>query len=387
MKRRTLAIVLVLALLLALPAVAAGSETDGAAETVSFGELDALVRSGSTLYKAYDELIAAADAVDRKIAYDDLVEAVNGLSDAAWAYQQLGETGIALVLEQRQEALRDQLDFYQPENYDRTYSDLVKPVRTLQNQLIMSAENLYLSIAGLEREMERGQIGLDDLERTVRETELLKSLGRASDLQCKQAQAARDLAREQLNVLLEKSRLWKTQLQSLIGETPTGALTLASLPEITDGQLASLQYEADLEAGMGESYELYLAQNDATDAKDTWQDASAGYQKNSALHSYNAAVGTYEAKQESFRQSFDAAYRAVGTARSSVTSAQIVCDLQQNVYDTAALRYQLGLLSKSAFLSAQSDLALAKLDLQSAQLGLVSAYGNYCWARLGLFSA
>jgi outer membrane protein TolC len=251
----------------------------------------------------------------------------------------------------------------------------------------MSAENLYLSIAGLEREMERGQIGLDDLERTVRETELLKSLGRASDLQCKQAQAARDLAREQLNVLLEKSRLWKTQLQSLIGETPTGALTLASLPEITDGQLASLQYEADLEAGMGESYELYLAQNDATDAKDTWQDASAGYQKNSALHSYNAAVGTYEAKQESFRQSFDAAYRAVGTARSSVTSAQIVCDLQQNVYDTAALRYQLGLLSKSAFLSAQSDLALAKLDLQSAQLGLVSAYGNYCWARLGLFSA
>ncbi len=57
---------LALALFLALPAFAAGTETDGAPETVSFEELDALVKSGSTLQKSYDELIAAADSFDRK---------------------------------------------------------------------------------------------------------------------------------------------------------------------------------------------------------------------------------------------------------------------------------------------------------------------------------
>lgn len=387
MKRRALAAVLALALFLALPAFAAGTETDAAPETVSFEELDALVKSGSTLQKSYDELIAAADSFDRKAAYDDLVEAVNGLSDAAWAYQQLGESGVALVLEQQQEQLRDQLDQYKPENYDRTYSDLIKSIQALQNRLVRGAEDLYLGIAALEQEIERGRVGLNDLERAVQETQLLRSLGRASDLQCRQAEAARDLAQEQLDTLLEKSRLWKTQLQYLIGQTPTGTLTLASVPDITDEQLASLEYDADLKSGMENSYDLYLAQNDITDAMDAWKDADAGYQKNSALHSYNAAVSTYEAKKESFQQSFDTVYQGVDTARSALASAQRTCGLQQTACDAAALRCQLGLISKSALLAAQSDLALAQLAVQSAQLDLVSAYQACCWARRGLLSA
>lgn len=386
MKKRCLAMILALAMVLALPALAAGAETDAPSESIAFEDLASLVQNGSILQKAYDELIAAADAVDRKAAYDDLVEAINGLSDAAWVYQQMGEDGVALVLEQRQEELRDRLDEYKPENYDRTYSDLVMPVRTLQNQLVMGAESLYLNISGLELEIERARSGLGESERALQETQLLRNLGRANDLAYRQAETARDLSLEQLNTLMEQCSLMKSQLQYFIGRTPTGALTLAPLPEITDEQLSSLQYDSDLLSGMESSYDLYQARNGVDDAKDAWEDAKAGYQKNSAEHSYNAAVSTYEAQKESFRQSFDTVYRGIETARGTLSSAQQACNLQQAVCDGMALRYQLGLISKSALLAAQSDLALAQIAVQSAKLGLVTAYQSYCWARLGLLA-
>jgi outer membrane protein TolC len=251
---------------------------------------------------------------------------------------------------------------------------------------VRGAEDLYLGIAAREQEIERGRVGLNDLERAVQETQLLRSLGRASDLQCRQAEAARDLAQEQLDTLLEKSRLWKTQLQYLIGQTPTGTLTLASVPDITDEQLASLEYDADLKSGMENSYDLYLAQNDVTDAMDAWKDADAGYQKNSALHSYNAAVSTYEAKRRAFSSPSTPFIRA-STQRAAPWrrhSEPAACS-RRPVMRQPAL--STGLISKSALLVAQSDLALAQLAVQSAQLDLVSAYQACCWARRGLLSA
>jgi len=385
--KKCLATLLALALLLPFPALAA--EADAGADapgTVSFENLAARVEAKSPLMSAYGELIAAADAVDREDAYDDLVEANNDLADVIWAFIQAGQTGAALVLQQQQEQIRDQLDAYKPENYAKTYADLVRPVEALKDQLIYGSQSLYISIAALEQDIEKGELRLAELDRTSKETQLLYSLGRVSNLSCEAAKTARDAAASQLDALTAKCGIMKTQLQNLIGETSAGELTLAPVPEVTEEELCSIQYDADLTAGLEASCEVYLAGSAVTDAKKAWEDAD-GYLKKSAEHSYNAAVYTLDAKKQAFRQSFDAVYRGVGTAQSAAVAAQEALTFQQKAYDAAALRFSLGLISQSALLSAGSALAEAKITAQSAKLGLASAFLSYSWARLGLLPA
>lgn len=386
MKRRVPAMILALSLLLTLPVFAAEPDQINTAGALSFESLSGRLQSGNAILKAYDELIAAADAVDQATAYDDLVESINGLSDVIWAYVQAGDAGGAMVLKAQQEQLIDQLDAYRPENYGRTYGDLVRPVQAMQDRLMASAESLYLNLAALDLDIEKGRLQLAALERTADETQTLQSLGRVSSMTCLQADAARSAAQAQLDILVAKSELGKAQLQILIGEAPTGSLVLAPVPEV-DAQLALLSYDADLSAGMEHSYDLYAAQSDAADAKKAWEDAESGYQKRAAEHRYQAAVYTYEAGKQSFAQAFDAVYRGVGTAQSSLSAAQDACDFARKTYDAAALRYSLGLISKSALQNAASELALAELAVQSAQIGLASACNSYCWARLGLLPA
>lgn len=387
MKKRCLAITIALALLLSLPAMAAEAERIDAAGTVSFENLATRVRSGSPMLLAYEELIAASDTVDRAAAYKDLSESISGLSDMIWAYLQLGDTGAAWTLQEQQEQLKEQLDAYKPENYAKTLADLVKPLQALGDQLILGAESLYLNLAALEPDIARGRIELSRLERTAQETQLLHSLGRASALACEEAEITRDAASRQLDALIEKSELWKTQLQLLLGETPTGVLALAPLPEVTQDQLSGLQYDADLQAGLESNIGIYLKENAVSDAKEKWEDTGFGYHKTAAEHSYNAAVYAYEAEKQSFQQSFDTIYRSLGAAQSAVSAAQDALVCQQNVYAAAQLRYTLGMISKSTLLTAEAELSIADLAVQTANIGLASAYNSYCWARRGLLTA
>jgi outer membrane protein TolC len=336
---------------------------------------------------AYDEMIAAADAVDREAAYADLLQAHNDLTDVIWAYLQAGNTAVALVLEEEQKQLKEQLDTYKPENYSKTYAALVLPIRALSDQLILDVESLYLSIAALDLNIERGRIELAKLDRTVQDTRLLSSFGRVSVFACAEAEAARDAASHQLDALIGQSQKWKAALQILIGETSTGVLTLAPVPEVTQLQLSSLQYDADLKAGLESNCDLCLMENEISDAKEAWEDADNSYQEKAAEHSYNAAVYTYKAGKQDFQQSFDTVYRSVADAQSDVEAAQKAAAHQQKAYAAAQLRYGLGMISKSALLTAEADLAIAKLAVQTANIALASAYNNYCWARRGLLTA
>lgn len=386
MKRRGLAVILALTLLPACPAIASDLNTGDAAGTVSFECLAAHICDSSPMLRAYDEMIAAADAVDRAAAYEDLMRAHNGLSDVIWVYLQAGDTGSAMVLQKQQEQLKEQLDAYKPEHYAKAYADLVLPVRALSNQLIRGAERLYLAIAVLEQDIARSNIRLAALDRAVQEARLLHSLGRVPLLTCTEAEAARDAERHQLDTLVGQNEVRKAQLQVLLGQPPTGELNLAPVPGVLQSQLSGLQYDADLTAGMEHNLDLYRKERAMADAQEKWEDAQAGYQKKTAEHSYNAAVYAYEAEKLNFQQSFGAVSRSLADAQRAVAAAQEALSYRQAVCNAAQLRYALGSTSKSALLTAHADLALAELDVQTASIGLTSAYGSYCWARRGLLA-
>lgn len=388
MKQNLAALLIALALLPVFPACAAADTAAAVkAETLSLEEIAARVQSGSPLCRAYDELIAAADAINRQTAYNKLVEANNELTDAVWALLQAGDSGTAMALQTKQEQLRQQIENYKPENYARDYAKQVEPVKALRDQLIAGAEGLYLSAVELEQDIARGALGLETLEQTLRDTLLLQSLGRASARACEEAEAARDAAQRQLERLREKREGLTAQLQFLLGETQAGTLTLAPVPEVTGAQLAALAYDADLEQGLANNYDLNLAKIAADEAKEDWKDEKAGYLKKAAEHHYNAAVYTCAAEEQKFRQAFDALYRDLNAAHNAVAAAQETLTDQQKAYTAAELQYELGKISRSALLNAGSELALAQLGVETAKLDLADAYHSYCWAKQGLLPA
>ena len=386
MNKRCLAMMFVFSLLLTLPVFAVEEDNSDAQGTASFENIDARVKDSSPMILAYNEMIAAVDSVDRATAYSDLLDANNDLADVLWAFLQLGDTGAVWMIKDQQEQLKDQLNAYKTENYDKTYSDLVKPIENLSNLIIQGAQSLYLNISTLEQEIERSSSQLATMDRTVRETRVLYDLGRVSALDCATIEAARDVASRQLDVLMAQSRKMKMYLQFLIGDTPTGVLTLVPVPEVTQEQISSLQYDADLKAGIENSYDLYIMEQAVSDAKDTWDDADSGYKKTSAEHSYNAAVLALEAKKQAFQQSFNAVYSDIGVAQSAASAAVEDLAYQQKLYDAAQLRFSLGMISKSALLTAKANFAIAQLAEQTANIGLTSAYNTYCWARLGMIA-
>lgn len=387
MKNRLFAMFGALALLLSFSAAAADTENGIKDEALSLEGIAARMQSGSALCRAYDELIAAADAVNRSAAYDDLVEANNALTDVIWVYYQAGETGAAMLLQAKQDQLQEQLEDYKPENYSNLYDKQVRPVKALRDQLILSAEQFYLNLSASEQDLARGRLELERLERAAQDTRLLQSLGRASAWESEVALAARNAAQRDLAALAASYEAGKAQLQFLLGATETGALTLAPVPEVTDEQLAALSYDADLASGLTNSCELYLAQIKADEAKEDWHDAEYGYQRTAAEHTYHAAVYTRDAEEQKFRQAFDAVYRSLNAARAAVEAAQENQADAQKAYDAAKLRYEIGRISESALKNVGSELALTQLGVGTAKLGLAAAYHNYCWAMQGVITA
>ena len=64
-----------------------------------------------------------------------------------------------------------------------------------------------------------------------------------------------------------------SSLQSLMGDVPTGRLTLTSTPYVTQGQLAAISYTSDLEKAKENSYTLYASARSVEDAKQAMDDA------------------------------------------------------------------------------------------------------------------
>lgn len=71
-------------------------------------------------------------------------------------------------------------------------------------------------------------------------------------------------------------------LQSLMGDVPTGRLTLTSTPYVTQGQLATISYTSDLEKAKENSYTLYASARSVEDAKQAMDGRPAGRRERTA---------------------------------------------------------------------------------------------------------
>ncbi|MGM9571642.1 MAG: hypothetical protein ACI3ZR_05415, partial [bacterium] len=136
---------------------------------------------------------------------------------------------------------------------------IIRQLKNAQDQMIMAAENLYVSLLEMGNTRTNLQRSLDALDRTVAEMELRYQRGQISALQLQEVRDGRTQLKSGLDTLSTNIIVYTAQMENLVGLSPSGKLKLSEVPEITAEQVAAMSYEKDLEAAKEKSYTLYDA--------------------------------------------------------------------------------------------------------------------------------
>lgn len=366
--------------------------------TVSFETLDTQVRSGSTTYLALEENISAISAMDYDTMSSELRDQLNQLADGIWFSSIYTDDSYTQnSLQSAYDSLRDTFDDIKSGELQKDNADAIRQLRDAQDQILMGAQTLYAAILSLEQSREDLIRSLATLDRSIEEMELRYELGQISALTLEQVRSNRATLTSNLDTLDMNLANYKAQLQTFLGQTPTGELTLQPLPQVTQAQLEGMNLEQDLAAAKEKSWALYSAQLTLEDAEETWKDAQEEYNYGSnkderylyemAQHTWQAAQYTYDAAVENYALSFRQLYTSVGNYQQLLDAAEATLAYEQQNYEAMQLKYDLGTISFNALLDAEDTYNAALSAVNTAKSDLFTAYNNYCWAvNQGLLS-
>lgn len=233
------------------------------------------------------------------------------------------------------------------------------------------------------RDMERD---LDALDRRLEDARLRLELGQGSRQTVKDLEQSRTEMASQLNTLNTNISKYKSQLQTLLGETPTGELTLGELPGKEEMDWSEPDYETDLAAAKTASWTLRSAEKTLEDAEEDWKDAKkyAGskpkYELEVAEHTWNSAQLTYESEVQDFETSFKQLYDALADYEQVLESRKSALDYQEEQLTVTEKKYELGRASRYDVLTARDNVAAVQSNVDSAWRDLFSARNSYQWA-------
>lgn len=358
--------------------------------TVSFENLERRIREHNLQLLALEENVASLEGMDYEAMQESLRKRLHNFAQGKWIKQTdeelanimgLGEVSLEF-LNSSYDALREQFDAIRDGELQKDNAGVVRQLKNLQDQIVMSGETLYMAIYAMETQETALQRQLAAMNRTVEEMELRYELGQISALQLQQTKSGRTSLVSGLDTLQMNIRNYKLQLEMLIGAELTGEIELGAMPSVTDQELEKMDEEADLAAAKEQSYEIYAAEQTMKDAEDAYVENMTAvlYIKDSVERTLEAAKYTYNASIQDYELRFRMLYAQVQDYRQILSAAQTALACEQASYAAQELKYQQGSISENTLLSARDTLQEAEETVESAKNDLFSAYNSYCWA-------
>ena len=358
--------------------------------TVSFENLERRIREHNLQLLALEENVASLEGMDYEAMQESLRKQLHNFAQGKWIKQTdeelanimgLGEVSLEF-LNSSYDALREQFDAIRDGELQKDNAGVIRQLKNLQDQIVMSGETLYMAIYAMETQETALQRQLAAMNRTVEEMELRYELGQISALQLQQTKSGRTSLVSGLDTLQMNIRNYKLQLEMLIGAELTGEIELGAMPSVTDQELEKMDEEADLAAAKEQSYEIYAAEQTMKDAEDAYVENMTAvlYIKDSVERTLEAAKYTYNASIQDYELRFRMLYAQVQDYRQILSAAQTALACEQASYAAQELKYQQGSISENTLLSARDTLQEAEETVESAKNDLFSAYNSYCWA-------
>ena len=359
--------------------------------TLTFENLEHRMRENNLTLLALEENIQAIRVIDYDEMYEDIRQALNEIASAQWTMITSVPMGMgsmmASSLDAQYDALREQFEAIKDGELQKDNEDAIWQLQTLQDQMVLAGETTYLGVVELENSLKTVDRNLETLDRTLQELELRYELGQISSQTLEQTRASRTALLSTRQTLVSNLSNYKLQLELMAGGALNGQIQLGALPQVTDGQLAAMDLEADLAAAKEASYDLYEAQLTLDDAKETYDDAGGdgyhnkdNYEWQAANHQWNAARYTHDAAVQNFETAFRTLYLQVKDCKQVLDAAGTALAVEQSNYAVTQLKYEQGSVSYNALLEAQDSVDEAQDAVNTAANDLFSAYHTYRWA-------
>ena len=359
--------------------------------TLTFENLERRMRENNLTLLALEENIQAIRVIDYDEMYEDIRQALNEIASAQWTMITSVPMGMgsmmASSLDAQYDALREQFEAIKDGELQKDNEDAIWQLQTLQDQMVLAGETTYLGVVELENSLKTVDRNLETLDRTLQELELRYELGQISSQTLEQTRASRTALLSTRQTLVSNLSNYKLQLELMAGGELNGQVQLGVLPQVTDGQLAAMDLEADLAAAKEASYDLYEAQLTLDDAKETYDDAGGdgyhnkdNYEWQAANHQWNAARYTHDAAVQNFETAFRTLYLQVKDCKQVLDAAGTALAVEQSNYAVTQLKYEQGSVSYNALLEAQDSVDEAQDAVNTAANDLFSAYHTYRWA-------
>ena len=359
--------------------------------TLTFENLERRMRENNLTLLALEENIQAIRVIDYDEMYEDIRQALNEIASAQWTMITSVPMGMgsmmASSLDAQYDALREQFEAIKDGELQKDNEDAIWQIQTLQDQMVLTGEATYLGVVELENSLETIDRNLAALDRSIQELELRYELGQISSQTLEQTRASRTALLSTRQILVSNLSNYKLQLELMAGGELNGQIQLGALPQVTDGQLAAMDLEADLAAAKEASYDLYEAQLTLDDAKETYDDAGGdgyhnkdSYEWQAANHQWNAARYTHDAAVQNFETAFRTLYLQVKDCKQVLDAAGTALAVEQSNYAVTQLKYEQGSVSYNALLEAQDSVDEAQDAVDTAANDLFSAYHTYRWA-------
>ena len=282
--------------------IAAVTIEPDAVGTVSYANVERRMRENNLNVLALQENVDFIDSIDYDKMYEDLRKNLNNIANGQWVMIEAG-AGDSYAYAQSQQlydSLRDQFDAIKDGELQEDNAGAKRQLKSLQDQIIMGGEMMYASIAGLETQETALQRQLSALNRTVEELELRYQMGQVSALQLQQAKAGRTQLTSGLETLRMNIRNLKYQFEMLLGAEQTGEITLGAVPEVREEELAAMDLEKDLLAYKAKSYDLYAAAKKLEDEQEAYKDAGKDYGYNMEKMQFRQAKHNWQAAQYTY---------------------------------------------------------------------------------------
>ena len=261
---------------------------------------------------------------------------------------------------------------------DDTYASTEKQLENAANQIVYGAQTAYAGIITIREGIETLDRSLAALDRSIAAVEKQVELGMASELTLENLEQTRRTAAAQRETLVLQQTTTENQLSLLCGNTANTTVKTTELPEVTDRQLAEMDYEADLEEALDNSYTIWSARDEMRQASNDYEDNVT-----STVDAYEAAKLNLEYAEESVTNSFRQLYLDVQDKKRLLDEAQAAYENEQRNFAVDELQYERGMISQMDYLTAQDDLAAQEDAVRTASHDLFTAYNNYDWAKRG----
>ena len=360
---------------------AAQAQPDALGE-VSFANMERRMREKNLQILSLQENVDSLENFDYDELYEDLRNSLNAINAGQYALFQMGMGGSAASeLEQSYAAVEKQFDDLKKGRLQRTNAGTVRQLKNLQDQIVMAGESMYTALLAMETQEDGLARQLAALDRQLEELELRYQLGQVSALQLTQARAGRASLESGLETLRMNIRVYKVQLEMLLGAEQTGEIKLGGVPAVTEAQLAAMDLEADLAAAKKASYELYAAKQELDDAYTPYAaPGGVGNAYQAGQHSFQAAKYTYQNTVQNYELKFRTLYSQVKDNQQVLSASRVSLAAREQEYAAAELKFRQGSVSQNALLQAQDSLNEAKEAVRSASENLFASYNSYCWA-------